>query len=211
MKLAFIFTPELVFPASSSQGPHELYAGRDQGPPDEVKNTHPNAAAAWLLLVVRCIESGLSPAKDSSIEVIQMYLKHYIKVLSHVQLECRLSKDEEISLLAKFYPDCPRFAFINGGDILRSRPSPPAFIIPEKISSCQKLLSMLIFEDNSSRGVPDFMSAFRNQFSSNSKATLWYLGFHNCSSFVLRQFHADRMLQVSPPGLCFRRRLVRLC
>lgn len=211
MKLTFSFTPELVFPASSSRGPHELYARRDQGPPDEVKNTHPDAAAAWLLLVVRCIESGLSPAKDSSIEVIQMYLKHYIKVLSHVQLECRLSKDEEISLLAKFYPGCPRFAFINSGDIFRSRPSPPAFIIPEKISSCQKLLS--IFEDNSSRGVHDFMSGFgfRNRFSSYSKATLWYLGFHNCSLFVLRQFHADRMLQVSPSSLCFRRRLVRLC
>ena len=200
-----IFTPELVFPASSSQGPHELYACRDRGPPDEVKNTHPDAAAAWLLLVVRCIESGLSPAKDSSNKVIQMYLKHYIKVLSHVQLECRLSKDEEISLLAKFYPGCPRFAFINGGDILRSRPSPPAFIIPEKISSCQKLLSMVVFEDESS-----FRNPFQ-RFSSNSKATFWYLGFYHSSLFVLRQFHADRMLQVSPPGLCFRRRLVRLC
>ena len=210
MKLT-AFTPELVFPASSSQGPHELYAGRDQGPPDEVKNTHPNAAAAWLLLVVRCIESGLSPAKDSSIKVIEMYLKHYIKVLSHVQLECRLSKDEEIYLLSKFYPDCPRFAFINGGDIFRSRPSPAAFKIPEKISSCQKLLSMVIFDDNSSRGVADFRNVFSNPYSSNSKATLWYLGFHNCSLFVLWQFHADRMLQVSPPSLCFKRRLVRLC
>jgi hypothetical protein len=203
------FTPELVFPASSSQGPHELYARRDQGPPDEVKNTHPNAAAAWLLLVVRCIESGLSPAKDSSNKVIQMYLRHYIKVLSHVQLECRLSKDEEISLLAKFCPDCPRFAFINGRDILCSRPSPPAFLIPEKISSCRKLLSMVIFEDDSSSS--SRLSRITNRFSSNSKATFWYLGFHNCSLFVLRQFHADRMLQVSPPSLCFKRRLVRLC
>jgi hypothetical protein len=86
--------------ASVSDDPWEGYNTSNAERSTQLQNSHPDAAATWLLLVLRGIDSGLSFSKDSAIKIIGKYLSHYVKVLSHVHIECRLSKDEEIRLLS---------------------------------------------------------------------------------------------------------------
>jgi hypothetical protein len=170
------FDPELVFLATSDE-PDEDYARRDNGPPSKLQNSHPDATAAWLLLVLRCIESGLSPAKDSSIQVISEYLKHYIKSLSHVQLECRLSEQDEKFLLKTFWRDyCPRLGFLGDGTVHTSIPSPPSFVIPEKLRNCQQLLRLVTFSP-----VDDGPIRFGRQ---RKRKTLWCLRFYCRCAFI---------------------------
>ncbi len=191
--------------SGTSGGPHEDYARRDQGPPEKLQNSHPDAAAAWLLLILRCFESGLIPAKDSSIKVIQMYLQHYIKSLSHVQLECRLSEDEERFLLTKFLPGCPRLAFINGGTMRASSPSPPKFAISELLKSCKELLKSVSTESESvKRAFSGFLPGRRNQ----QTLTFWCLCFYITRCFVT-QHPLNDCLKVSPPSVKLSRWLFR--
>ena len=86
--------------ASVSDDPWDDYHTSNAEGSTQLQNSHPDAAATWLLLVLRGIDSGLSFSKDAAIKIIGKYLVHYIKVLSHVHIECRLSKDEEIRLLS---------------------------------------------------------------------------------------------------------------
>ena len=69
-----------------SDGYDEDYEDRNGGGPIQLKNTHPDAAAAWLLLILRGIDGGLCLTKDSAKMFLNKYLEHYVKVLSHVQL-----------------------------------------------------------------------------------------------------------------------------
>jgi len=63
-----------------------------------------------------------------------------------VQLECRLSEHDEKFLLKKFWRDyCPRLGFLSDGTVHTSIPSPPSFVIPEKLRNCQELLRLVTF------------------------------------------------------------------
>jgi hypothetical protein len=160
---------ELVFGsmASVSDDPWEAYITIKAESSAQLKNSHPDAAATWLLLVLRGIDSGLSFSNDAAIKIIGKYLVHYIKVLSHVHIECRLSKDEEIKLLT-LCPCCEaRMSFLQQDSTwkaleLGSAVTLPAF--PLKITSAKTVLKHV----NSSAG-----PKIRSRYDDDDDKTLW--------------------------------------
>ena len=132
--------------ASARDDPFEHYASRDQGVPTQLNNAHPDAAATWLLLVLRGIDSGLGLSKDSAIKVMGKYLVHYVKVLSHVHIECRLSKDEELRLLTLCSCCEARIAFLQQDSAWKALELGSAVTLPSfamKITSAETVLKHL--------------------------------------------------------------------
>jgi len=156
--------------------PFEDYGSRDAGVPTQLNNTHPDATATWLLLVMRGIDSGLSLSKDSAIELMQKYLSHYIKVLAHVHVECRLSRGEELRLLTLCSCCEPRVAFLQQDATWKaleagSAVTPPSFDL--KISSTETVFKQLDSSGGSKTAPkrrPRFMAEDDGQ---GSQFTLW--------------------------------------